>query len=227
MRKHNDPEDAYHFRLFEFHVLGSQVNAERELVRITFGSVWMILNAYSAIIAGWGFQMNGEVTDKYCCKSVDLVEISVTSIPKQNNILCLGVIPKGTEREKNYMITWDDFRAAAVFVASYKDCCKAGCDCCKMVLQLLSHETVEEYVAGTTFRERKVPFKTAMCDNFKGWGNFSINELGVVSNICLPQGTGKNHYSLYLFFHADVGHGRYRGQQLFASPSVSDQRRVQ
>ena len=56
MRKHNDPEDAHHFRLFEFLVLGSQVTAERDLVLITFGSVSMILNTFRAIIAGWGYQ---------------------------------------------------------------------------------------------------------------------------------------------------------------------------
>ena len=66
-----------------------------------------------------------------------------------------------------------------------------------MVMQLLKHEAVEEYVAGTTFREGKVPVETALCDNFKGWGNFSINELGIVSNVCLPaHGTGKVHYSV-------------------------------
>ena len=100
MRKHNDPEDVFHFRLCAFLVLGSQVTAERDLVRITFGSAWMICNAFRAIIAGRGFQLNGDVTCKFCNKSVDLVEFSVTSIPKQNNILCLGVIPKGTESEK-------------------------------------------------------------------------------------------------------------------------------
>ncbi len=39
MRKHNDPEDSYHFSLFEFVVLGGQVSAERDIVRITFSSV--------------------------------------------------------------------------------------------------------------------------------------------------------------------------------------------
>ena len=107
MCKHNDPEDAYHFRLFDFVVLGSQVTAEHDLVRITFGSVWMILKAYRAIIAGWGFQLNGDVSGKFCRKSVDLVEFGVNSIPKRYNVLCkrynvlcLGVIPKGTESEK-------------------------------------------------------------------------------------------------------------------------------
>ena len=53
MRKHNDPEDAYHYRLFEYVVLGSQVSPECAIVRITFSSVWMILNAFRAIVAGW------------------------------------------------------------------------------------------------------------------------------------------------------------------------------
>ncbi len=52
MRKPNDPQDACHFSLFEFVVLGSQVCPERDIVRITFSSIWMILNAFRAIITG-------------------------------------------------------------------------------------------------------------------------------------------------------------------------------
>ena len=70
--------------------------------------------------------MNGNVSGKFCRKSVDLVELGVNSIPKRNNVLCLGVIPKGTKSEKKYKITWDDFRAAAVLMASYKDYGKAA-----------------------------------------------------------------------------------------------------
>ena len=95
-------------------MLGSQVAAEHDVVRITFGSVWMLCNAFRAIIAGWVFQLNGDVTGKFCNTSVDLVEFSVTSIPKQNDILCLGVSPKGSESEVMYKITWDDFRKALV-----------------------------------------------------------------------------------------------------------------
>ena len=50
VRKHNDPEDASYFRLFEFVVLGSQVSPEFDIVLTTFSSVWMILNAFSAIV---------------------------------------------------------------------------------------------------------------------------------------------------------------------------------
>ncbi len=56
MLKHNDSDIAYHFRLFEFVVLCSQVSPERDVVRLTFSSVWMILNAFHAIVAGWEFQ---------------------------------------------------------------------------------------------------------------------------------------------------------------------------
>ena len=55
MLKHNDAADPYHLCLFDFVVLGSQVAAEHDLVRITFGSVWMLCNALRAIIAGWVF----------------------------------------------------------------------------------------------------------------------------------------------------------------------------
>ena len=60
MRKHNDPEDAYHFRLFEFVVLGSQVSPERDIVRITFSSLWMILNVFSA----WRFSQRKTCRNK-------------------------------------------------------------------------------------------------------------------------------------------------------------------
>ena len=43
---------------------------------------------------------------KFCRKSVDLVESEVNSIPKQNNVLCLGVIPKGTESEDLHGMTF-------------------------------------------------------------------------------------------------------------------------
>jgi hypothetical protein len=84
----------------------------------------MILNAFRAIVVGWGFQLNSDVTGKLCRKNIDLVEFGVNAIPKHNNVLCLGVIQKGAESEKNYGITWDDFCTAAVIMCSYKDCCK-------------------------------------------------------------------------------------------------------
>ena len=84
----------------------------------------MILSAFRAIVAGWGFHLNGNVTGKLCRKNIDLVEFGVNSIPKHNKILCLGVSPKGTDSEQIYQITWDDFRTAAVLICCYKDCSK-------------------------------------------------------------------------------------------------------
>ena len=111
-------------------------------------------------------------------------------------MMFLGVIPKGTESEKNYKIMWNDFQAAAILMTTYKDCCEEGCECCGRVVQLLDNEEVQDYLKTDEFKAGKVPVQTAMRDNFKGWGNFVINELGLVSNVCLPHGTGNVHSPL-------------------------------
>ena len=90
LAKHNDPEDPYHFDLFDFVVLGSELLAQRDIVRITLSSPWMLLNALRAIIAGWDFQLNGDVTGKLCHSSVDLLQFGINSIPHTNHVLCLA-----------------------------------------------------------------------------------------------------------------------------------------
>ena len=105
MRKHNDLEDPYHFDLFEFVVLGGELRAQRDIVRITIASPWMLANALRAIIAGWGFQLNGDVTGKVCRASVDLLQFGINSIPHRNHVLCLAIIPKATESETVCQIT--------------------------------------------------------------------------------------------------------------------------
>ena len=45
--------------------------------------------------------------------------------------------------EKIYKITRDDFRAAVVLIAGYKDCGKEDCECCMMVMELLDDEEVQ------------------------------------------------------------------------------------
>jgi hypothetical protein len=110
--------------IFDFVVLGSEVKAEvaaqHDIMCITFGSFWMPGNVYHTIIAGWVFQLSGEVTCKLCLSSIDVVEIGVDSIPKQNYVLCFAIIPKETESIKVYQITWDDLHAAAMLLSSYK-----------------------------------------------------------------------------------------------------------
>ena len=63
-------------------------------------------------------------------------------------------------------------------------------------MQLLGNKEVKYYLKSDDFKSGKVPVETAMCDNFKGWGNFAINELGIVSNVYLPYGTGNVHSPL-------------------------------
>jgi hypothetical protein len=67
----------------------------------------MLANALRAIVAGWNFQVYADVTGNFCNRSEDLLAFSVTSIPCQNNILCLSIILKATESEKVYKLTYD------------------------------------------------------------------------------------------------------------------------
>ena len=93
MRKHNNSADSYHLRLFAFVMIGSEIWPERDLVSIYFSSRGMLANSLRAIAAGWGFQLNANVTGP---SSVDLVsgEFGGESIPRQSNALCLSIIPK-------------------------------------------------------------------------------------------------------------------------------------
>ena len=103
--KHNDPAIDYHVPLYEYIVIGYELIAARDVVRMNLSSVWMLANALCVIVAGWNFELCADVTCNFCNRSVDLLEFSVTSIPCQNNVLCLSIISKATESEKVYKLS--------------------------------------------------------------------------------------------------------------------------
>jgi hypothetical protein len=87
VHKHNDQTNDYHLSLYEDVVIGHELIACRDLVQINLPSVWMLANALQVVVAGWNFQLCGDVTGNFCSRSVDLQELSVTSIPCKNNVL--------------------------------------------------------------------------------------------------------------------------------------------
>ncbi len=105
VHKHNDPAIDSHVSLYEYVVIGYELIAARDVVRINMSSLWMLANALRAIVAGWNFQLCADVTGNFCNRSVDLLEFSVISIPCQNNVLCLSIIPKATESETVYKLS--------------------------------------------------------------------------------------------------------------------------
>ena len=62
-----------------------------------------------------------DVTGKLCRASVDLLQFGINSIPHRIHVLCLAVIPKATESETVYQITWDDLRGGVLDMLKYKD----------------------------------------------------------------------------------------------------------
>ncbi len=93
------------------------------------------------------------------------------------------MIPKGTKSEYIYEITWDEFCAAAVLETSYKDCGKPCYEICSSFMEVLSADNVKAYFRSRKFQNGELPVETAMCDHFKGWGNYSNNALGVSFNV--------------------------------------------
>jgi hypothetical protein len=60
VHKHNDPAIDYHVSLYEYVVIGYELMAARDVVRINMSSVWMLANTLRAIVAGWNFQLCAE-----------------------------------------------------------------------------------------------------------------------------------------------------------------------
>jgi hypothetical protein len=162
--RHNDQEDPYHLQLYEFCIIGHHLDAAHDIVRLNFSSPWMLLNALRSIASGWVFQLNGDVTGKVCRADIDLLELSVTSMPCQNNVLCISTIPRATESETAYKFTWDDLRLAVKLIFSIKLC---ECEICATIAELTRNPEVVEYTKTDYYADDKLPVDTAMCDNFK------------------------------------------------------------
>jgi hypothetical protein len=137
VRKRNDPAIDYHVSLYEYVMIGYELIAARDVVRINMSSVWMLANAFRAIIAGWNFQLCADVTGNVCNRSVELLEFSVTSIQCQNNVLCLSIIPKATESETVYKLSYDDLRTAVNYLCKIQPYRTANCECCIRIRELL------------------------------------------------------------------------------------------
>ncbi len=152
----------------------------------------MLRNARRAITAAWVFQLNANVTCSFCWSSVDLVEFWIKSVPCRNNVLCLSLIPKATENEKIYQITYDDLRGAAILLCSVQPCRDCNCKCCSKISELFANPAVVEFIGSDEFPRSQLSVQTAMCDNFKGcqWCKFAKIYLGVAASLCKQHATG-------------------------------------
>ncbi len=124
----------------------------------------MLTHAFRAIKAGWGFQLNADVTGKLCRESVDLLAFSVTSIPKRrgNNTLCLCIIPSTTESEQAYTVVYNKLRKAVCLVPSIKPCNDEDCVSCGIIIALLADADVAAYVKSQECKECILPVQMAM-----------------------------------------------------------------
>jgi hypothetical protein len=151
----------------------------------------MLANALRSIIAGWNFQLCADVTCNFCNRSVDLLEFSVTYLPCQNNVLCLSIIPKATESETVYKLSYVDLRKAVNYLCKIQLCGSADCECCIRIRELISEKNIVDYIASNEFKQQKMPVQTTMSDNFQGFSNFCWAEFGIDPILCKPHATSK------------------------------------
>ncbi len=149
----------------------------------------MLANALRAIIAGWNFQLCADVMGNFFSRSVDLLKLSVTSIPCKNNVLCLSIIPKATESEKVYTINYADLRKAVDLLCQVRQCPNFDCDCCTKIRELFAAQNVVEYISSAKFKAKELPVETAMYDIF--FGNFcrAVSDMDPIP--CKPHATGQ------------------------------------
>jgi hypothetical protein len=207
LAKHNDPDDPYHLSLYDYVLIGSEVQAAHGILRINFSSLWMLMNYLRSLQAGWGVQLNGDGTGDFCRHAVDMISLTVTSIPHQTNVLCISIIPQKGESEKAYRFIWEDVRAAIVLLAGFRPCDKSDCEVCCRVNALLTDANVSDFLKSEDFTiRRRLLVDTAMCDNFRAWGNFARKSLGLRSwLVCLPHASGNVLCSNSRFPDSDGG----------------------
>ena len=87
-------------------------------------------------------------------------------------------------------MTWDDLRSAVFELFTYKKCDVPDCTTCGPILELISHSQIQAFLRSARFRKSELPVESSMCDNFKGWGNFSEEALGIESGVCFPHAIG-------------------------------------
>jgi hypothetical protein len=174
--------------LFSTFVIGSDIKAERQVIHINFSSVWLLLNAVRAIKTGWVVQLNGNATFGFCRADIDMIALGFCSFGGANNPVCFSYIPRQSEGEKLYTVTYFGLQKAVMALLkanTYKDCEFSSC-----LKLLLGRPAVQRYLRSDEFSANKLPVDQAQCDQLGGWACFSREVFGRDPNVCSNHLTG-------------------------------------
>ena len=174
--------------LFSTLVIGSDIKAERQVIHINFSSVWLLLNAVRAIETGWVVQLNGDATFGFCSADIHMIALGFCSFGCANNPICFSYIPRQSEGEKLYTVTYFGMQKAVMSLLkanTEKDCEFTSC-----LKHLLGRPHVQQYLDSDEFRANKLPIDQAQCDQLAGWACFSREVFGRDPNVCGNHLTG-------------------------------------
>jgi hypothetical protein len=188
LARHNEPTDSFCMPLFSAFVIGSDIKAERQVIHINFSSVWLLLNAVRAIETGWVVQLNGDATFGFCRADIDMIALGFCSFGGANNPVCFSYIPRQSEGEKLYTVTYFGMQKAVMSLLkanTEKDCEFTSC-----LQLLLCRPHVQHYLDSDEVRANKLLIDQAQCDQLAGWACFSREVLGRDPNVCCNHLTG-------------------------------------
>jgi hypothetical protein len=174
--------------LFSAFVIGSDIKAERQVIHINFSSVWLLLNAVRAIETGWVVQLNGDATFGFCRADVDMIALGFCSFGGANNPVCFSYIPRQSEGEKLYTVTYFGMQKAVM--ALLKANTEKDCEFTSCLKLLLGRPAVQQYLHSDEFSANKLPVDQAQCDQLAGWACFSREVFDRDPNVCSNHLTG-------------------------------------
>ena len=205
---HVDPASDFHLDMFDVFVIGKDINAMDDIVYINFSTLWHLCNILRNIMAGWVFQLNGDVSYKHCRRTVALLCLGVSSLGNVNNPICWAIIPEAESAEV-MTGTWKAVQDAAIMLMRNFKPCGKPCPTCEMVQDLLGSELVQEFMKRETFADGEFEVDGTLSDRSLGWSLFTHNTFHFDANMC------RNHTSA-------IPAANHAQQKYFRSQEVYD-----
>ena len=120
--------------MFENLVMGADIQPARMLVTLNVSNSWSLLYALRAIIAGWIFQINTDVTFGVCRHAVDLLSMGINSMQHRNYSACYCIIQSKCESENVYTGCFLQMQQAVHSLMDATDRGKKNCTSCAKLL---------------------------------------------------------------------------------------------
>ena len=176
--------------LFKVHVIGRQIDAEKNMIFLVVANSWMLLNVFRAMIAGWALQIQADVTCRASSSALNKLGLAINSLEGACQPWSFSLIPHGAESAGAYGEAVKATSVAAVKLLRLPVCECPACPMCTHLEEIREHPTIKAYLVSPMALEYRIPFDCALGDNSHAWKNCALNVLRLRSGVCQTHLTG-------------------------------------